>query len=292
MWTIAVRVPAACAPLFQSALEPFCVAVAAEADGDHWRVTGYADRPPSQASLAAALAIAAAASGIAPPNPLVAQLAERDWLAENRRSFPALSVGRFYVYRSHHARPPADGRVAIRLDAGVAFGSGTHASTQGCLLALDRLARKTRPRAILDLGTGSGILAIAAAKAWPARVLATDIDAAAVRVATLNAAANGVAGRIEARAGAGFAPVAKHRRFDLILANIHLGPLAAMAAQVAAHVAWGGRAVLSGLLRADEAEAAAIYRAQRLTLEARFSVGDWVTLILRRQPRKSSICRR
>ncbi|MCW5770818.1 MAG: 50S ribosomal protein L11 methyltransferase [Rhodospirillaceae bacterium] len=282
MWTVTVIVPAPAAPLFQLALEPFCLAVAAEVQGPHWRVMGYAEDLPEATALETALAVAAAGAGIAPPPAQVAPLPETDWLAENRRSFPPVSIGRFYIHRSHHDRPPVDGRIAIRLDASLAFGSGTHASTQGCLLALDRLARWLWPRRILDLGTGSGILAVAAAKLWPAHIVATDIDPAAVRMTLENAAANGVKTRIEAHAGGGLRAVPPAARFDLVLANIQVRPLTSFAPALARRIRRGGYVVLSGLLRADEAEALAAYRAQHLTLAMRFPLGEWVTLVLRR----------
>lgn len=282
MWTITVVVPGEAAGLFQLALEPHCVAVAAEITGPHWRVTGYGETPPDMAALDAALAVAAAGAGIAPPRPMLADLPETDWLAENRKSFPPVRLARFYIHRTHHDRPPADGRIAIRLDASLAFGSGTHASTQGVLLALDGLARRRHFRRILDLGTGSGILAIAAAKLWPARVVATDIDPASVRMTCENAAANGVSARITAYVGPGLRAVPRRARFDLVLANIQVRPLAGLAPAIRRRIGPGARVILSGLLRADEGEAWAAYRAQGLALEARIPLGEWVTLLLRR----------
>lgn len=288
MWTLTLLVPAPAAGLFQLALEPFCIAVAAEVQGPQWRVTGYVEAPPDGAALDAALAVAAAGAGIVPPAPMLAPLPETDWLAENRRSFPTVRVGRFFIHRSHHDRAPADGRIAIRLDASLAFGSGTHASTQGCLLALDRLATRVTPRRILDLGTGSGILAVAAAKLWPARIVATDIDPAAVRMTVTNAAANFVAPRIDARAGPGLRAVPRGPGFDLVLANIQVRPLAALAGALVRRIRPGGRVVLSGLMRADETEALAAYRARGLVLEARIPLAEWVTLILHRPRPKGS----
>jgi ribosomal protein L11 methyltransferase len=282
MWTVSVVVPGEAAGLFQLALEPLCVAVAAEISGAHWRVTGYCEEPPDAGALETALAVAAAGSGIAPPKPMLAKLPETDWLAENRKSFPPVRVARFYIHRTHHDRPPGDGRVAIRLDASLAFGSGTHASTQGVLVALDALARRRRFRRILDLGTGSGILAIAAAKLWPARVVATDIDPASVRMTRENAAANGVAARIAAYGGSGLSAVPRGPRYDLVLANIQVRPLAGMAPAIRRRIAPGACVILSGLLRADESEALAAYRAQGLRLVARYPLGDWVTLALER----------
>lgn len=287
MWTVSVIVPGEAAGLFQLALEPLCLAVASEIAGPHWCVTGYGEEPPDMAALETALAVAAAGAGIAPPRPMLAPLPERDWLAENRKSFPPVRIARFYIHRSHHDRPPADGRIAIRLDASLAFGSGTHASTQGVLLALDALARRKRFTRILDLGTGSGILAIAAAKLWPARVVATDIDPASVRMTRANAAANGVAARISAFVGAGLsaAPwpgLGRGGRFDLVLANIQVRPLAGLAPAIRRRIAPGACVVLSGLLAADEGEALVAYRAQGLVLSARYPLGDWVTLLLAR----------
>jgi ribosomal protein L11 methyltransferase len=282
MWTISVVVPGEAAGLFQLALEPLCVAVAAEIHGRHWRVTGYTEAAPDAAALETALEVAAAGAGIAPPPPMLAALPETDWLAENRKSFPPVRIARFYIHRSHHDRPPADGRVAIRLDASLAFGSGTHASTQGVLLALDALARRRRFRRILDLGTGSGILAIAAAKLWPARIVATDIDPASVRMTRENAAANGVAARIAALAGPGLRPVPRRARFDLVLANIQVRPLVSLAPAIRRRIRPGAYVILSGLLAADEPEALAAYRAQALVLAARHPVGEWVTLVMRR----------
>lgn len=288
MLTITVIVPSPAAGLFQLALEPFCVAVTTHEVGAHWRVVGYAESEPDRDALDDALAVAAAGSGTVPPEAEIAPLPETDWLAENRKSFPPVSIARFHIHRTHHDRPAADGRIAIKLDASIAFGSGTHASTQGCLLALDRLARRAPPscrgpRRILDLGTGSGILAVAAAKLWPrARILATDIEEGSMRMTGENAHANGVAARITLARGSGLRPVRRGRRFDLVLANIQLRALAPMAPALAQRLRRGGCVVLSGLLRHDEAEAVSVYRAQGLVLIARFPLGDWVTLMMRR----------
>jgi ribosomal protein L11 methyltransferase len=282
MWTVSVIVPREAAGLFQLALEPLCAAVAAEIHGRHWRVTGYTDAPPDPAAIETALELAAAGAGIATPPPMLAALPETDWLAENRKSFPPVRVARFHIHRSHHDRPPAGGRIALRLDASLAFGSGTHASTQGVLLALDALARRRRFRRVLDLGTGSGILAVAAAKLWPAHIVATDIDPDSVRMARENASANGVAGRIAAHVGPGLRAVPRRARFDLVLANIQLRPLASLAPAIRRRIGPGACVILSGLLAADEAEALAAYRAQGLVLAARYPLGDWVTLVMRR----------
>ncbi len=289
-WTVAVSVPPDAALLFQLALERHCAAVAAAESerGRAWRVTGYCDAVPDRAAIELALAVAAAGAGIAAPPAAFAKLAERDWLAENHRAFPPVSVARYRILRPHHRAPASfDGHVPIRLEASLAFGSGTHPSTQNCLLVLDDLARRRAPRLILDLGSGSGILAIAAAKTWPARIIATDVDAVATALTRHNAALNGVAHRVTSVTGPGFAGVPRrHRRFDLIVANILAGTLGTLAPSVAQRLAPGGAAVLSGLLRRDESEIVAIYRAQGLVLRSRIAHGEWLTVELERPAAK------
>jgi ribosomal protein L11 methyltransferase len=283
MYALTLRVPPAARALFLDALEAAAVAVAADEieGGAAWRVVAYYEDAPEEAGVQAAIAGAAAAAGIAAPPASVEALPDKDWLAENRRDFPELRLARYHIRRAHHAPPPADGRVALKLEASLAFGSGTHASTQGCLLALDRLARGLRPRRILDLGCGSGILAVAAAKTWPVPVTASDIDANAIRLTRENARANAVAAAIRTGLGPGLRPVARRGRFDLILANILAKPLGAMAPALRAHLAPGGTAVLSGLLASDESYALARYRAQGLALRHRVPMGEWVTLVVR-----------
>ena len=166
----------------------------------------------------------------------VAPVAAADWLARTAEGFPAQPIGRFWVHGSHIAGPPPAGTLPIRLDAGLAFGSGEHASTQGCLLALERLASRRRFRRILDLGCGSGILAIAAARLWPARVIAADNDPVAVGVARANALSNGVGHRIRALASEGYRNplVRAGGPYELIVANILADPLCELARATAA----------------------------------------------------------
>ncbi len=283
MWSVTLSVPRDAALLFQLALEPHCDAVAADetGSGQVWRVVGYCAAEPERPAIEIALSVAAAAAGIALPHAAVAPVPDVDWVAESRKGSPPVRVGRFCVYRGHDAPPPRDGRVALRIDASLAFGSGIHASTQGCLVALDRLGRRRRPRRVLDIGCGSGILAMAAARTWPARIVATDIDPVAARFAAVNAAANGLASRIEVGAGPGLRGVpCRARRFDLILGNIVVQPLAAMAPGLMRRLARGGCIVLSGLTRSDEAAALAAYGAQGGALIDRVRLGDWTTLVL------------
>ena len=247
-----------------------------------WRVEAY---PPSSVlspALAAELALAAAAAGGTLVEIGEGQLPDRDWLAENQLAFPPLRVGQFFIYGSHHrGRVPA-GAIGIMLDAATAFGTGEHPSTRGCLMALDRLARRHRFRRPLDVGTGTGILAVAAAKLLHRRVLASDIDRGAVRVARHNVARNGVAGLVRVSGADGY----RHRAirklpYDLILSNILARPLALLARDLARTLMPGGRAVLSGLLRRQEPIVLAPHRGCGIVLERRLVIDGWSTLVLR-----------
>ena len=247
-----------------------------------WRVEAY---PPSSVlspALAAELALAAAAAGGTLVEIGEGQLPDRDWLAENQLAFPPLRVGRFFIYGSHHrGRVPA-GAIGIMLDAATAFGTGEHPSTRGCLMALDRLARRHRFRRPLDVGTGTGILAVAAAKLLHRRVLASDIDRDAVRVARHNVARNGVAGLVRVSGADGYRDRAIRKLpYDLILSNILARPLALLARDLARTLMPGGRAVLSGLLRRQEPIVLAPHRGCGIVLERRLVIDGWSTLVLR-----------
>ncbi len=207
---------------------------------------------------------------------------ERDWLAENRRDFPPLRIGRFFVHGSHWQGKVPAGSIAIEIDAATAFGTGEHPSTRGCLVALDTLARRRRFRRPLDIGTGSGILAIAAAKRLRRRVLASDVDCAAVRVASHHVRRNRLVGRVRMVCAPGYRSRAVRRSdYDLIFANILARPLALMARDLGRAIGPGGAAVLSGLLRRQEALVVAAHRAQGLAVERRIVIDGWSTLILR-----------
>ncbi|MGH7065646.1 MAG: 50S ribosomal protein L11 methyltransferase, partial [Stellaceae bacterium] len=253
-----------------------------------WRIEAYPKEPLFSAELVSRLALAAAAAGGALGETAEEKLGPRDWLAENRLAFPPLRVGRFFIYGSHHqGRAPA-GAVGILLDAATAFGTGEHPSTRGCLLALQYLARRRPYRRPLDIGTGTGILAIAAAKFLHRRVAARDIDAGAVSLARRNIAVNGVAALVRAGRAVGYQDRALHgRRYDLVLSNILARPLALMAADLARALAPGGRAVLSGLLRRQEAIVLAPHRGCGIVLERRFVIDGWSTLVLRGAPVRS-----
>lgn len=267
-----------------AALDPLCGAVSAfEADaaGALWRVEAYPRVAALDPTLEVRLALAAAAEGGRLHHIVEERMPERDWLADNRRAFPPLRIGRFFVHGSHwRGRSPA-GAIAVEIDAATAFGTGEHPSTRGCLLALDALSGRRRFRRPLDIGCGSGILAIAAAKRLHRTVLASDIDRGSVRVAALHARRNGVAGRVRLVCAAGYRSRAVRRaHYDLILANILARPLALMARDLRGALAPDGLAVLAGLLRRQEAMVLAAHRAQGLALAHRLIIEGWSTLIL------------
>lgn len=244
-----------------------------------WLVEAFFDTKPDLGRLAPLIFKAAKDLGRTVPALAVEELPERDWLAENRASFPPLEIARFYVYGSHVSRPVPAGAWPVALDASIAFGSGEHATTKGCLRAISDLAKRKKIRRVLDLGCGSGILSIGAARAWPARVLASDIDADSADLARENVRRNGLAARIAVRASAGFAKLGPtHARYDLVLANILARPLTQLASRLASAVAPGGTLVLSGLLAEQETWIRAVYRLHGMVFCGRIAQQGWHTL--------------
>jgi ribosomal protein L11 methyltransferase len=212
----------------------------------------------------------------------VLPLPEEDWVALSLKGLPLVQAGRFAVYGAHAASDLAPGQIGLEVEAGPAFGTGHHATTRGCLEAVDRIEREGFvPASVLDLGAGSGLLAIAAAKLWPiAQIVATDIDAESVAETLVNAEKNAVAAQIVSVEADGYAhDVFEGRSFDLIFANILAGPLITLAEQTAAHLAPGGRLILAGLLDEQAQRVSEAYVAAGLTPAGTQSLDGWSILV-------------
>ena len=257
--------------------EPFGSGVFEIEDGNgRWEVGFYFTDPPDEV----ALALLAAAHGANPF--VVSELPDVDWVAHVRRELTPVEAGRFFVHGSHDADRIPDGADALCIDAAMAFGTGHHGTTKGCLEAIDRLADDPdfAPVRIADIGCGTAVLAMAAARVWPHVVLAGDNDPVAVDTARANVLANGLAGRVEVVEAAGFRhPVLEEAApFDLVLANILKQPLIDLAPDMAAMTRPGSVIVLSGLLTTQADEVASVYAAHGITLRRRDDLGEWATL--------------
>lgn len=214
----------------------------------------------------------------------VALLPDADWIKLSQEGLPPVRAGRFFVYGAHDRGRVPDGVIPIRIEAGLAFGTGHHETTALCLSVLSELARKRRFSNVLDLGCGTGLLAIGAAMLWRRRVLASDIDVVAVEVTRENAVSNGVGPWVRALTADGMShPVLEAQGpYDLLMANILAGPLCRMAPDIARGVARGGMLVLSGLLRWQENEVLSFYRPHGLVFRSVRRKGQWSALVLER----------
>jgi ribosomal protein L11 methyltransferase len=257
-------------------------AVAAfEAPDGRWVVSVDFAHPPDQAVIGE-LVNAAAGANIAPT--LVCDTVEaKDWVKASLDDLAPVPAGRFVVHGRHdRARVPSN-KLAIEIEAALAFGTGHHGTTRGCLLLLDQVLKAEQPRRVLDIGTGTGVLAIAAAKALRQRVLASDIDAASVRAARENARANGVGDLVQViRANGLSAPdFARVGPFEVVLANILANPLKQLAGPLSTLLAPGARVILSGLLPSQVSGVIAAYRARGLMQLRHFRIEGWSSLLLR-----------
>lgn len=292
VWRLHLTVEPEALPVFEEVFERFAESVtmfmedkSGISDGDClWFLEGYSRTPPERATILSALSAVAAAMNIDVPPLEIERVPNVDWVLENLRDFPPIDAGRFFVRGSHWDGSVPVGRIELLMDAGTAFGSGEHATTKGCLLSLDRLAKRRRFTRPLDLGSGSGILGIAMAKMWACKVLATDIDPSAVKVANNNAAENGMAARYHAVVSDGYRNPAlkKGAPYDIIVANILARPLMRFAKDLAAHLAPDGVAVLSGLLEWQERMVMGVHERQGLRLKDRVVLDGWATLTIGR----------
>ena len=263
---------------------PYGVGVFEVEDGSGtWEVGSYFLERPD----AVALALLAAAHGAA--DFVVSELPDTDWVAHVRRELHPVEAGRFFVHGGHDTEALPEDRIGLLIEAAMAFGTGHHGTTHGCLLAFERLLQAGfGPGKVADIGCGTAVLAMAAAKVWSAdeagTVYASDMDPTAVDVARVNADVNGLGDRIECLEAAGFdhPTLAEVGPFDLVFANILMGPLLELAPDMATNVSFGGYALLSGILNEQAADVIKAYEAVGFTLEHHHKTPEWSTLSLKR----------
>ncbi|KIN60237.1 Ribosomal protein L11 methyltransferase [Sulfitobacter noctilucae] len=261
--------------------EPTGVGVFEMEDGSGlWEVGGYFEAAPDET----ALTVLAVAMGAKPF--VVSELPETDWVAHVRRELAPVAAGRFFVYGSHVADQVPEDCEPLLIEAAMAFGTGHHGTTLGCLRALDRIAGDGFVgKRVADIGCGTAVLAMAAARIWEDPVLASDIDEVAVDVAQANVAANGLTGRVTCVEAAGFdhPSLAAAAPFDLVFANILKGPLVALAPDMVEAMQPEAYAILSGILNEQADEVVAVYARSGINLTHRESIGDWTTLTLQKK---------
>ncbi len=244
-----------------------------------WEVGGYFTEEPDGVELAL-LASAYGAGDF-----VISEVPDTDWVDKVRRELTPVEAGRFFVYGSHDADKVPETSVPLLIEAAMAFGTGHHGTTLGCLKALDRLdAGGLRAKNVADIGCGTAVLAMAAAKIWEAEVLASDIDEVAIEVAEANLRANGMDGEVACYVAPGFEhdDIRAAAPFDLVFANILKQPLIDLAPSMAANMTGGGHAILSGLLTRQAEDVVAAYAESGFSEASREVIGDWVTLVLRR----------
>jgi ribosomal protein L11 methyltransferase len=250
-----------------------------EDDSGIWEVGGYFTESPDEAGLALLTTMHGAKPFV------VSELPETDWVAKVKRELAPVEAGRFFVYGSHDADKIPEGSEPLLIEAAMAFGTGHHGTTLGCLRALDHLANEGFVgKKVVDIGCGTAVLAMGAARIWPDNVMASDIDEVAVDVAEANVKANDLVGRVQCLEATGFdhADLKAAGPFDLVFANILKGPLIDLAPDMAANLQGSGYAILSGVLVHQAEDVIEAYARSGINLYRREDIGDWTTLILQR----------
>lgn len=248
-----------------------------EDDSGIWEIGGYFTEKPDLAGLALLASLHGAKDFV------VSEVPETDWVAKVKRELAPVEAGRFFVYGSHDADKVPEGAEPLLIEAAMAFGTGHHGTTLGCLRALDHLANQGFVgKSVADIGCGTAVLAMGAARIWPDTVMASDIDMVAVEVAEANVIANDLVGRVICLEATGFdhPDLKAAAPFDLIFANILKGPLIDLAPDMAANLQSGGYAILSGILVPQAEEVIDAYAHSGINLVKREDIGDWTTLIL------------
>ncbi|MDQ7246066.1 50S ribosomal protein L11 methyltransferase [Dongia sedimenti] len=264
----------------ETVMEALGIALSSFEDGQGWRMETIAEAKPRVAEVRAALK----PFGIAAT---IARLPQRNWVLESRKGLPPLKAGPFFIHGEHDRDKRPKQGIALEIDAGMAFGTGRHETTMGCLKALLRLKKTHKFKRILDVGTGTGILAFAAWHLFGQPVIAGDNDKDAVRVAKENAGINGLKKHVRIVSSDGYKAktIRDHAPYDLITANILANPLIALAPALARNLARNGRAVLSGLMTDQAKDVLAAHRAVGLELDFQLRLGDWSVLVLKKARR-------
>lgn len=284
-WQVLFFLPASAVGTAEEAFSDVATSVANfetdEANGI-WTFELICAEKPDGNEINRRLLVISSLHNIALPEVKIEQLVQADWLSQVARDFPPLSIGRFFVHGSHVEELPNPSSISIQVDAGAAFGSGEHGTTRCCLEALEFLAKSHKFPKVLDMGTGSGILAIAAAKLWKTDILAVDLDPVSVRVTSENIVTNHVRKYIKTGVSDGYSAVQVKREapYDLIISNVLARPLIAFAPYLKQNLAGGGVAVLSGLLTSQEKQVLAAHRTHGLCLKKKFVYQDWCTLVI------------
>ena len=265
----------------ESVMEELGSALSSFEEGKGWRMETIAEAKPRVAEVRAALK----PFGI---TAVIDKVPQKNWVLESRKGLPPLKAGPFFIHGEHDRDKRPKRGIALEIDAGMAFGTGRHETTMGCLKALLRLKKTHKFKRPLDVGTGTGILAFGAWHLFGVPVIAGDNDKDAVRVAKENAVINGLKKHVRIVASDGYKAktIRDHAPYDLITANILANPLIALAPALARNLARNGRAVLSGLMRDQEKDVLAAHRDQGLELDFRLRLGQWSVLVLKRKARR------
>lgn len=272
------------ADLLEAALDAEATTLHREENDEYWHINLLTADKPDETRISSAMAEAARLTNASADDLAITALAEMDWLAENRKSFPPRAIGSFWIYGTHISDPVPEGAIGLCLDAGQAFGSGSHATTAGCIRMIETHLPRAGAIRIADIGCGSGILAMAAAKWNPDAVLvAVDNDPKAVETTLENTERNDVAATITCGVSDGYqAPLVQaDTPYDMILANILPGPLIEMAADAVAALARDGVLILSGLLEDQQDKVIEAHAAHGLDCTDRIIIAGWAALVFR-----------
>jgi len=285
-WTLVVEVPKEAVDIFDQAFSPIAVATSSfeTSDPSIWRMEAFSVDRPDEMAVVGAVALAAEIAGIPEPTVHASALPDIDWVSENQKSFQPIIAGGFFVHPTHYDGVVPATATTLAIDAGPAFGTGSHGSTKGCLLALDWLSRRPPVGDILDLGCGSGILALAMARRWGRKVLAADIDPNSVATTRGNAVLNNASHLVRSVRSNGVKSGAVKRNgpYGLIVANVLARPIIDMAQDIKGALCPGGTLILAGFTENQENSVRAAYQRRDYHLARKEYSDGWTTFVLTR----------